>query len=180
MGSLKRKDVPGANAPTAKPAQHADEARPSKRPKSSKTDAKTKSTTDRASKAMSASATVSTLKEEEPLFPRGGASVLTPLEQKQIQVQAKKDALFEQESGPPTGKADKTSKKKKRTPESKLDRSSLKLARDEDAVKIESLNYKVWTSPEHTVNQATNMGCSAFPKECSFWVRLPQYTPSSS
>lgn len=36
---------------------------------------------------------------EEPAFPRGGASVLTPLEQKQIQIQAKDDVLFEQSTG---------------------------------------------------------------------------------
>ncbi|KAI4283757.1 MAG: hypothetical protein L6R35_005060 [Caloplaca aegaea] len=38
-------------------------------------------------------------RKEEPAFPRGGASVLTPLEQKQIQIQAKNDVLFEQSTG---------------------------------------------------------------------------------
>jgi len=42
---------------------------------------------------------VSILREEEPAFPRGGASVLTPLEHKQIQIQAKQDVLFEQSTG---------------------------------------------------------------------------------
>jgi rRNA biogenesis protein RRP5 len=42
---------------------------------------------------------VSFLKEEEPSFPRGGASVLTPLEHKQIQIKAKQDVLFEQSTG---------------------------------------------------------------------------------
>ena len=37
--------------------------------------------------------------KEEPAFPRGGSSVLTPLEQKQIQIQAKQDVLFEQTTG---------------------------------------------------------------------------------
>ncbi|KAI9731001.1 MAG: rRNA biogenesis protein rrp5 [Cirrosporium novae-zelandiae] len=36
------------------------------------------------------------LKDDEPSFPRGGGSVLTPLEKKQIQIQAKKDVLFEE------------------------------------------------------------------------------------
>lgn len=40
----------------------------------------------------------SLLKDEERAFPRGGAGVLTPLEHKQIQIQATKDVLFE-ESG---------------------------------------------------------------------------------
>ncbi|KAL8758381.1 MAG: hypothetical protein Q9184_003949, partial [Pyrenodesmia sp. 2 TL-2023] len=38
-------------------------------------------------------------RQEEPAFPRGGASVLTPLEQKQINIQAKNDVLFEQSTG---------------------------------------------------------------------------------
>ena len=38
----------------------------------------------------------SVLREEEPLFPRGGGSVLTPLEHRQINVEAKRDVLFEQ------------------------------------------------------------------------------------
>ncbi|MCJ1317154.1 rRNA biogenesis protein rrp5 [Xylographa vitiligo] len=42
---------------------------------------------------------VSILKDEEPAFPRGGASVLTPLEHKQIQIRAKQDVLFEQSTG---------------------------------------------------------------------------------
>ncbi|KAK4692586.1 rRNA biogenesis protein RRP5, partial [Lecanoromycetidae sp. Uapishka_2] len=47
----------------------------------------------------SSAAKVSVLKEEEPAFPRGGASILTPLEHKQIQIQAKNDVLFEQSTG---------------------------------------------------------------------------------
>ena len=37
--------------------------------------------------------------KEEPAFQRGGASILTPLEKKQIQTEAVKDALFEQSTG---------------------------------------------------------------------------------
>ncbi|KAL8788045.1 MAG: hypothetical protein Q9195_007511 [Heterodermia aff. obscurata] len=36
---------------------------------------------------------------EEPAFQRGGASILTPLEKKQIHLQATRDALFEQNTG---------------------------------------------------------------------------------
>ncbi|KAL4968402.1 putative rRNA biogenesis protein RRP5 [Aspergillus stella-maris] len=39
------------------------------------------------------------LRDDEPSFPRGGGSVLTPLERKQIQIKATKDVLFEQKSG---------------------------------------------------------------------------------
>ncbi|KAF1957896.1 nucleic acid-binding protein [Byssothecium circinans] len=42
------------------------------------------------------SAPKSVFKDEEKAFPRGGASVLTPLEHKQIQVKANQDVLFEQ------------------------------------------------------------------------------------
>ena len=38
----------------------------------------------------------SLLAKEEPSFPRGGASILTPLEHRQIKIQAANDLLFEQ------------------------------------------------------------------------------------
>ncbi|TKA76463.1 hypothetical protein B0A55_06103 [Friedmanniomyces simplex] len=41
----------------------------------------------------------SILQQEDRAFPRGGGSVLTPIEQKQIKVQAERDVLFEQETG---------------------------------------------------------------------------------
>jgi rRNA biogenesis protein RRP5 len=41
----------------------------------------------------------SVFKDEEKAFPRGGASVLTPLEHKQIQIKANQDVLFEQAGG---------------------------------------------------------------------------------
>lgn len=39
---------------------------------------------------------ISILRGDEPLFPRGGGSVLTPLEHRQIRVDADRDVLFEQ------------------------------------------------------------------------------------
>ncbi|KAK5109297.1 hypothetical protein LTR62_007171 [Meristemomyces frigidus] len=41
----------------------------------------------------------SILQREERAFPRGGASVLTPIEHKQIKAQAEHDVLFEQQTG---------------------------------------------------------------------------------
>ncbi|KAJ4391778.1 rRNA biogenesis protein rrp5 [Gnomoniopsis smithogilvyi] len=80
-------------------------------------------------------------KDEEPIFPRGGGSVLTPLEHKQITIEAKRDALFEEESGgKPSKKEDKESKKRKR--KSKESKEVAKPVRDENAVRIEGLNYK--------------------------------------
>lgn len=42
---------------------------------------------------------LSVLREEETAFPRGGANVLTPMENRQIQIKAKNDVLFEQSTG---------------------------------------------------------------------------------
>lgn len=97
------------------------------------------------------------LRQEEPSFPRGGASVLTPLEQKQIQIQAKNDVLFEQETGRKAPKNDfvdeedepdnfsgtemplpKASKKSK--PRSKP--STARPESKEKSVRIEGLSYK--------------------------------------
>ncbi|KAK0646068.1 hypothetical protein B0T16DRAFT_412562 [Cercophora newfieldiana] len=148
MSSLKRKEGPGGPS-ASKSARPTTESRPSKRPKSSdapkdtkagaskgkdaKSPKKAKGDTEKPSIAPSASL----LKEDEPLFPRGGGSVLTPLEQQEIQVQAKKDALFEEQSGATSGKGEKGGKKKKRKSE-----AGATPAVDPDAVKIESLNFK--------------------------------------
>lgn len=99
------------------------------------------------------------LKDEEPSFPRGGASILTPLEQKQIQIQAKQDVLFEQSTGtkaprnefqdeendedlPEQGNA-LVAKNKKRKPKLKEKKRSKNNLVEEPAVRIEGLSYKV-------------------------------------
>jgi rRNA biogenesis protein RRP5 len=51
------------------------------------------------SKPESAAPKPSVFKDEEKSFPRGGASVLTPLEHKQIHIKANQDVLFEQSTG---------------------------------------------------------------------------------
>ncbi|KAL9100926.1 MAG: hypothetical protein Q9163_003762 [Psora crenata] len=53
----------------------------------------------RSQKRLRTPSTILAAPKEEPAFPRGGASVLTPLEHKQIQIQAKQDVLFEQATG---------------------------------------------------------------------------------
>ena len=60
----------------------------------------------RPSKKPRAAAPTPWIPKEEPAFPRGGASVLTPLEHKQIQIQAKQDVLFEQTTGQKAPKKD--------------------------------------------------------------------------
>ncbi|KAA6408620.1 MAG: nucleic acid-binding [Lasallia pustulata] len=104
--------------------------------------------------------TLSALREEEPAFPRGGASVLTPLEYKQIQIQATKDVLFEQNTGrkaPKHGPEDSqneveeeeqeqvegplaTSKRKPR-PKVYKDKKGQSVV-EEPGIRIEGLSYK--------------------------------------
>ncbi|KAI1455005.1 nucleic acid-binding protein [Annulohypoxylon moriforme] len=138
MGSLKRKDAPGASSTSKAPKAQGD-SRPSKRTKSEKTSAKDDAKSSSNSKSDKPSA-VSRLKEEEPLFPRGGGSVLTPLEHKQISIQAKQDVLFEQESGQGAVKPDKVSKKKK--VKASKDGKSGKFHQSDESSKIETLNFK--------------------------------------
>ncbi|KAI1082333.1 nucleic acid-binding protein [Whalleya microplaca] len=144
MSSLKRKDAPGASSAPKASKSHS-ESRPSKRSKSDKTSTKNDTKPAKApksseSKPTTSVPTVTRLKEEEPLFPRGGGSVLSPLEHKQISIQAKQDVLFEQESGQDAKKADGTSKKRK--VRASKDKKSSTTHHGEDGAKVESLNYK--------------------------------------
>ncbi len=125
MSNLKRKDAPGGHPP-AKSAKQSKEANPSMTDKPKPADAPKK-------------AVVSVLKDEEPLFPRGGANILTPLEQKQIQLEAKADAAHEEEFS----LGGKPQKKKKRTASLKKAEKKTESKSEEDSVKIESLNFKV-------------------------------------
>lgn len=107
---------------------------------------------------------LSALRAEEPAFPRGGASILTPLEYKQIQIQARQDVLFEQSTGKKSlrnnnedeendgeipdqasGLAKKGKSKSKSKSQSKArDKKSKKVGTVEEvAVRIEGLSYKV-------------------------------------
>ncbi|AEO69107.1 uncharacterized protein THITE_2119136 [Thermothielavioides terrestris NRRL 8126] len=140
MAALKRKEGPDGAA-ASKSVRTATEARPAKRAKqseSTKDDGKKGAKQSKPAAKPLAAPLVTALKEEEPLFPRGGGSVLTPLEQKQISIQAKRDVLFEEESA--GKKADKAAKKKRR--KSRADETATKPTKDEDAVKVESLNFK--------------------------------------
>ena len=104
---------------------------------------------------------LSVLRDDEPSFPRGGGSVLTPLERKQIQIQANKAVLFEQK-GPkkPTREfadnddddendvemeeADATAPaKKSRKKKSKGKKSAGEDSSEKQGVRIEPLSFKV-------------------------------------
>ncbi|KAH8669931.1 hypothetical protein BGZ61DRAFT_363894 [Ilyonectria robusta] len=142
MSNLKRKDAPGGNPPS-KSAKNTKEARPSKKDTSSK-DAKAaaKSPKPKASSAEvpPKAPVTSVLKDEEPMFPRGGGSVLTPLEQKQIQLEAKADAIRDEEFN--TG--GKALKKKKRKSALKSEKKGDKKGAEdeEDNIRVESLSFK--------------------------------------
>lgn len=153
MGSLKRKEVSagGGASKTAKTNTHNNGGRPSKRAKADKADDK-KRKSDKSEKSengenkapasgIPAVSLVSKLKEDEPLFPRGGGSVLTPLEFKQIQVQAKSDALFDQEKDAAEG--DKQAKRKPKNRRKGKESAGTVHDATGSGVKIESLNYKV-------------------------------------
>jgi rRNA biogenesis protein RRP5 len=92
--------------------------------------------------------------DEERAFPRGGASVLTPLEHKQIQVKANQDVLFEQAGTKKRGGEDhssdggsdvemedaaKAGKKRK----SKKSKKAPKTEEEEQKIRVETLSYKV-------------------------------------
>lgn len=95
----------------------------------------------------------SVLQQEERSFPRGGASVLTPIEQKQIEARAERDVLFEQQTGqkPTRNEGDEdffgdeaedeapTQKSKNKAKATKKD-SGLKIGGS--GIKIQSLSYK--------------------------------------
>lgn len=109
---------------------------------------------------------LSALRVEEPAFPRGGASLLTPLEHKQIQVQAINDVLFEQSTGKSQGRDDFGYEEDEEGQSSHIEKPLISKARRKkppksivgrsitvdqvSGVRIEALSYKVSTqySPE--------------------------------
>ncbi|KAG9243326.1 hypothetical protein BJ878DRAFT_553142 [Calycina marina] len=92
---------------------------------------------------------MSKLAEEEAAFPRGGASTLTPLEHKQIAIEATRDVLFEQSHGGKSSKQDADGEEESR-PRKKLKskdgkgkkKKGSEVAAPEEHIKIEGLNYK--------------------------------------
>ncbi|KAJ1335486.1 rRNA biogenesis protein RRP5 [Microdochium nivale] len=168
MSSLKRKDAPGvqpspkrgktgaASTPTKQPSKPAKSAKntDTKSPK----DARPPKSQDNVSAKTATQPAVSRLKEEEPLFPRGGGSILSPFEQKQISVQAKQDVLFEQESSVGVKKAGNAGKKgKKAGKDTKAGKKSNSAADGEAGIRIESLNYKRLVKGSLVLAQVTDI-----------------------
>lgn len=154
MSTLKRKDAPGGNPPP-KSAKNFKEARPTKKEasaKDAKPAAKAHRKSDAATEERSKAPIISVLKDDEPVFPRGGGSVLTPLEQKKIQMEAKADAIREEEFETSA----KPQKKKVKKSAAKGDKKMEKKA-DEDTIKIESLNFKRLVKGSLVLGQVTKI-----------------------
>lgn len=121
-----------------------DENRPSKRPRQEDKHEK-KTTTPKAPLAPK----ITKAREEDVAFPRGGASVLTPLELKQIHIEATQDVLFEQNANSTKAKEDGTigdaadRKKQKSKYKGKGKKATEQTEPEEESVKIEGLSYKV-------------------------------------
>jgi len=169
MSSLKRKDAPGVQpspkrgktAAVSTPSKQSNKAAKPSKPSGAKPpkDARPAKTQDNATAKDAPKTTVSRLKEEEPLFPRGGGSILSPLEQKQISVQAKQDVLFEQASGQGAKKAGKPGKTgKKNSKDAKGGKKSDAAASGEAGIRIESLNYKRLVKGSLVLAQITGIG----------------------
>ena len=95
---MKRKSSASEDVRPSKPKAKDSGDRPHKRTKSdaSSSLSSTQPKSVPSKEIKKASTKLSVLREEEPAFPRGGASVLTSLEQKQIRIEATQDVLFEQ------------------------------------------------------------------------------------
>lgn len=158
MSTLKRKDAPGGNPPP-KSAKNTKEGRPSKKEapaKDAKSPTKAHRKPESATEERTKPAVVSVLKDDEPVFPRGGGSVLTPLEQKKIQMEAKADAIREEEFETSA----KSQKKKAKKAAVKSDKKTEKKA-EEDSIRIESLNFKVQSSPIAQLRSGIRTGTCA-------------------
>ncbi|KAI9820992.1 MAG: rRNA biogenesis protein rrp5 [Thelocarpon impressellum] len=157
MAPIKRKggggDAPLSAGSRARPSDD----RPQKKQKKSRdgtaNTAGVPSVVSKSSTSAKSGTKLSSLRAEEPAFPRGGASVLTPLEHKQIKIDATRDVLFEQSGSKKRGEASEdvgfedtgstaklVSGKKKLKSKAKKGQS---LVEPEDSgVRIEGLSYK--------------------------------------
>ncbi|KAK2742930.1 rRNA biogenesis protein rrp5 [Myotisia sp. PD_48] len=177
MAHMKRKgnaqDDSGSSAPKKKAKLRTTEGNDSSKSKKTSAPEKNKQQSSNAElKSQLKATTLSGLREEPPAFPRGGGNVLTPLERKQIQIQATKDVLFEQKGGngadesgdsDDEGAAQATGinqnnavKSKKR--KSKSTSKSKDKGEADEAVRIESLSYKRIVSGSKILGQISNIG----------------------
>lgn len=147
MGATKRKAEQASSTPSKK-EKSAPGDRHAKRRKSDVTEQPAHS-----QPKPESSAPKSVFRDEETSFPRGGASVLTPLEHKQIQIKANQDVLFEQGGAKRSGGGDDgfsdmasehgeaAAKASKKRPAKKSKKSKTE-GEKEDVVRVQGLSYK--------------------------------------
>ncbi|CZR57375.1 related to ribosomal RNA processing protein RRP5 [Phialocephala subalpina] len=139
----KRKSGPTNESFTRSRKPIEEENRPSKRPRQDEKD-ENKTKTPKTSLVPK----ITKAREEDAAFPRGGASVLTPLEHKQIQIEATQEVLFEQNAKSAKSKEDGTigeatdRKKQKSKSRGKGKKTTEQTEPEEESVKIEGLSYK--------------------------------------
>ncbi|GFN12613.1 putative rRNA biogenesis protein RRP5 [Aspergillus tubingensis] len=161
MAPIKRKGNAAEEASARQPQKRVrvgaeDRKKDQKKQKTASNDSNSKPDANSAPKASE----LSVLRDDEPSFPRGGGSVLTPLERKQIQIQATKDVLFEQKGSKPSagdfgddGMEDtdmedagddtkSAAAKKSRKKKTKGKKDAEKDATEKKDVRIEGLNFK--------------------------------------
>ncbi|KIV87731.1 hypothetical protein PV11_03257 [Exophiala sideris] len=169
--------------------------------KRSKSDAKPKTSTAAPEQSKSQkSKPTSILTKEQPAFPRGGASLLTPLERKQIQVKASQDVarerkqhqdLFgsgrtepddnsdEEETGGPQKEVKQVKKKSRKTKERPETSTS-----QTPEVQIGGLNYKRITTGSLILGQVTSISSRvltvALPDNLVGYVPLTAVSPQLS
>lgn len=142
-------------------------------------------------KAFAPISKLSVLKNEEPAFPRGGASILTPLEHKQIHIQATRDVLFEQSTGKKSAKIEFDGEENEEEQPEHADGAPLKVKRkkgsnkgklievtEEAGVRIEGLSYKVGSVKENKAFADTVI--SASYQDPSFSAKSPRSTAMMS
>jgi rRNA biogenesis protein RRP5 len=184
MAPIKRKTGPTNESFVRSKRSSENGDRPSKRPRQEDSiSQKPKLESDTKSSTSFHPIKIAKSKEEEAAFPRGGASILTPLEHKQIQIDATRDVLFEQKAA--KGKTQELEEvditleqgnSKKRKPKAKGKKTAIKEAEIEDTVKIEGLSYKVCVAGKisrHSINtfkaSSARISCTgkSLPDQCS-------------
>ncbi|KAL1969698.1 hypothetical protein VTN77DRAFT_8251 [Rasamsonia byssochlamydoides] len=162
MAPVKRKGTAGEDSATKKPQKRARVGADEKKKDHSKQNGRAsgKEVSKEPMRSESSglkNSELSVVRDEEPSFPRGGGSVLTPLERKQIQIQATRDVLFEQKG---SGKAvdglededadddiemedaDKGASKTKKTRKAKSKKREDQGTSTKQGVRIEGLSFK--------------------------------------
>jgi len=169
MAAIKRKAE--EKAAVKKPqAGGADRAAKRPRKEEAKEESKPAKSAAKESSTQKPLAKVSILQQEEKAFPRGGGSVLTPLEHKQIQIQATRDVLFEEsgqkrstedgaEDGEDFGDAppeeDKKATKKRKNKKSGKTTSAEEV---EKRLKVEGLKFKRLSPGALILGQVAHIG----------------------